>query len=117
MADKSEKRKELEARAEKAGLDYPHNIGDAKLEERVLAAEAAQGGGGQDAGGQTPPASTKPEGEPVVEVTGPKQGRRRAGHRFGPEPVLFHAGELTEDDLVALEADPLLTVVVRAADT
>ncbi|MGK7760228.1 hypothetical protein [Marinovum sp. B10] len=47
MADKSEKRKELEARAEKAGLDYPHNIGDAKLEERVLAAEAAQGGGGR----------------------------------------------------------------------
>ena len=118
MADKSEKRKDLEARAAKQGLDYPHNIGEAKLEERVRAAEAAQGSGGQEAGGQTPPASTKPKGdEPVVEVTGPKQGRRRAGHRFGPEPVLFHAGELTEDDLVALEADPLLTVVVRAADT
>ncbi|MEQ9055611.1 MAG: hypothetical protein RLO38_13020 [Roseovarius confluentis] len=72
MADKSEKRKDLEARAARQGLDYPHTIGDAKLEERVLAAEAAQGSGGQDAGGQAPPASTGPKGDfPVVEVSGP----------------------------------------------
>lgn len=121
MADKSETRKELEVRAAKVGLDYPHNIGDAKLEERVQAAEAAaQGAGGQDAGGDTSPASTEPEPPAevdVYEIKGPKKGRRRAGRHFGIEPVMIPADELTEDDLEALEADPLITVVLRKADT
>lgn len=125
MADKSDKRKELEARAAAAGLDYPHNIGDAKLEERVEAAEAAkaQAGGGQDAGGTTPPASTAAktsapkEPELVVEVVGPRKGRRRAGRHFGPEPVIIPLDELTEDEKAALVADPVLTVVTREADT
>lgn len=114
MPDKSEKRKELEARAEKVGLDFPHNLGDEKLEERVTAAEAAQAA--QAGGGDTSPASTAPEVN-TYEIIGPKQGRRRAGRRFGAEPVIVPADELSERDLAALEADPLITVVFHEAGT
>ena len=48
-------------------------------------------------------------------VTGPKSGRRRAGLQFGPEPVTLLVDELTEGDLAAIEADPLLRVTRVAA--
>lgn len=43
MSDKSEDRRALEARATELGVDFAPNIGDAKLAERVAAAEAAAG--------------------------------------------------------------------------
>lgn len=48
----------------------------------------------------------------TVVVTGPKQGRRRAGRAFGPEPVSFNVMDLTEDEIAAFQADPLLTVEI-----
>jgi len=48
-------------------------------------------------------------------VTGPKSGRRRAGRQFGTEPVTLLVDELTEGDLAAIEADPLLRVTRVAA--
>ena len=45
-------------------------------------------------------------------VTGPKAGRRRAGRAFGLEPVSINAMDLTEDEIAALQADPLLTVEI-----
>lgn len=48
----------------------------------------------------------------TVVVTGPKEGRRRAGRAFGPEPVSIQAEELTEDEIAALQADPFLRVEI-----
>ncbi|GEM_PF-1748439 len=59
MSDKSENRLNLEARATALGLKFPANIGDAKLEKRILEAEDAQGetrvtGGGLPEAGISP---------------------------------------------------------------
>lgn len=43
-------------------------------------------------------------------VSGPPEGRRRAGLRFGPKPTPIRAEDLTSDQLAALYADPLLTI-------
>lgn len=47
---------------------------------------------------------------PGLRVTGPVAGRRRAGRAFGPEPVDIPLLDLSEDDLRALDADPMLSV-------
>ena len=44
----------------------------------------------------------------VVKVTGPAMGRWRAGRKFGPEPVMIPAPELTEADMSELVSDPEL---------
>ncbi|HEX8485702.1 hypothetical protein [Sphingomonas sp.] len=59
-----------------------------------------------------PAAEATPATVTVIEVVGPPQGRRRAGLTFGPQPRRFLAGELTEDDIAVLRADPLLAVGV-----
>lgn len=46
----------------------------------------------------------------VVRITGPRQTRRRAGRVFGRDPVDIPLGELSEDELAMIEADPLLSV-------
>ena len=56
--------------------------------------------------------SPPPEPDFTVVVTGPKAGRRRAGRAFGLEPVSINAMDLTEDEIAALQADPLLTVEI-----
>lgn len=43
-------------------------------------------------------------------VSGPPEGRRRAGRRFGPTPTTVRAEDLTSEQLAGLYADPLLTI-------
>ena len=47
-----------------------------------------------------------------VKVIGPAKGRWRAGRKFGPEPVLIPAPELTEEEFEQLAGDPELMVEV-----
>lgn len=44
-----------------------------------------------------------------LQVKGPPNGRRRAGRAFGPEAVIIPLVALTEDQLRAIDADPLLS--------
>ncbi|MGC9368706.1 MAG: hypothetical protein ACP5DX_04105 [Paracoccaceae bacterium] len=151
MAEKSEARQELEARAKELGVQFAGNIGDAKLAERISAAEAevnekpetaelkTPGDQGQAGAAEVAPArDTKPDqgaeaaaangqqsqsGGTVtpaakagtITVTGPKQGRWRAGRHFGPEPIEIPLDELTEDQIAAIEADPRLISVTTEA--
>lgn len=136
------KREDLEARAAKLKepLKYPANISDAKLEEKIAEAEAAQEANPSSEGsqaksqpvggaGSTPPAAKTPAGKPkngkgkakddeggelVVVVSGPPAGRRRIGRRFGPEPVEIPNDDLSEDQKQALISDPLLSVTTVA---
>ncbi|SOC20618.1 hypothetical protein [Rhodobacter maris] len=48
----------------------------------------------------------------TVTITGPKQGRWRAGRHFSAEPVVIELDDLSEDELAALRDDPALTVAV-----
>ncbi|RTL99776.1 hypothetical protein EJV44_04655 [Ancylobacter aquaticus] len=48
--------------------------------------------------------------EGTLVVSGPPEGRRRAGMRFSPTPTPIRAEDLTSDQLAALYADPLLTI-------
>lgn len=43
-------------------------------------------------------------------VSGPPEGRRRAGMRFDPTPKPIRAEDLTSEQLAALYADPVLTI-------
>lgn len=52
-----------------------------------------------------------------VRIVGPQQGRRRAGRSFGPEAQVIPAILLGEDDLRAIDGDPLLTWSVVEIDT
>ncbi|QEW21225.1 hypothetical protein LA6_003433 [Marinibacterium anthonyi] len=135
MGEKSDERIALETRAQALDVSFAANIGDAKLAERVAAAEAAKTG--QPAQDKAPPPAptsdtpaqagardSAPAASPsasltrriVVEVIGPKRGRGRIRRRFGPTPVLIPIEELTEDDQAALIADPKLTVTAREID-
>lgn len=48
----------------------------------------------------------------MVTITGPKQGRWRAGRHFSAEPTVIGIDTLTEDELEALRGDPMLPIVV-----
>lgn len=48
----------------------------------------------------------------TVTITGPKQGRWRAGRHFAAEPTAINRSDLTDTDLAALRADPMLTVLM-----
>lgn len=48
----------------------------------------------------------------TVTVVGPTRGRWRAGRKFGPEPTLIPAAELTEEDMAKLVEDPELVVTM-----
>lgn len=52
----------------------------------------------------------KPAKEKAITVVGPKEGRRRAGRRFGAEPVTIPVSELKKGEIEALKADPRLLV-------
>lgn len=69
--------------------------------------------------GAAPPADASQEAEPpeptidgdLVRVrTVGKAPRRRAGRAFGPDQVEIAMDELSEDDLAALQGDPMLVV-------
>ena len=57
-------------------------------------------------------AEVQPAGGITVTITGPKQGRWRAGRHFSDEPTVIEIDTLTEDDLDALRGDPMLSIVV-----
>ena len=46
----------------------------------------------------------------MVEVKGPAAGRWRIGRKFGPEPTVIPLDELSEAQMQALAADPLLSI-------
>lgn len=62
----------------------------------------------------TPPAPPPPPSPPtkvlVVDVIGPKKGRRRIGRVFGREPVRLVVDALTEDEQAALLSDSTLSL-------
>lgn len=45
-----------------------------------------------------------------IKVTGPKAGRRRAGFVFNATPTVLDIGKLSDEQLYAIEHDPMLTV-------
>lgn len=57
-------------------------------------------------------AEVQPAGGITVTITGPKQGRWRAGRHFSADPTVIGIDTLTEDELEALRGDPLLSIVV-----
>lgn len=48
----------------------------------------------------------------MIRVVGPKKGIRRAGRRFGRDPVEIALDDLSEDQIAALRDDPALSVTV-----
>lgn len=68
--------------------------------------------------GQVAPSATYPDEDLptgsglLVTVTGPKQGRWRAGRRFGAAAVTICLDDLTQDERAALANDPRLRIVV-----
>lgn len=50
-----------------------------------------------------------------VLVTGPKRGRWRAGMKFGAEPKRLVVADLTDDEKIAIDLDPVLSVVPAPA--
>lgn len=51
----------------------------------------------------------------TITITGPKQGRWRAGRRFTKEPVTIPVDDLSEAEICALEDDPKLVVTLNTA--
>lgn len=51
-----------------------------------------------------------PETRKAIAVIGPKRGLRRAGIRFGPEPVILTEDDITEQQAQAIAAEPALMV-------
>lgn len=82
----------LIARAAELGIAHPEDVTIPTLKQLIAEKE---GGAPQ---------------EPMITVVGPKQGRRRAGRRFTPEPVSIPVADLEDGELEALRNDPLLIV-------
>ncbi|QBF31498.1 hypothetical protein [Thalassococcus sp. S3] len=116
MARKSAARLTLEVQAETLGLQYPANISNKKL--AALIAEAAEANqAAQEAGpgltelttpAPAPGAGDEPDG---LKVTGPKQGRWRAGLYFTREARVLRLADLTDQEVTALDGDLKLDVV------
>ena len=49
----------------------------------------------------------------IITVVGPKEGRRRAGLRFGPIGVKVDLSTITAEQLAAIKADPKLAIVAE----
>ncbi|MBM1833759.1 HI1506-related protein [Pseudosulfitobacter pseudonitzschiae] len=124
MTEQTAERIALEARAVELGVTFQANIGDAKLQKRVDAAEAKASSAGTAPNEQGPAsnAAVPPKGEtqkpqrqsvsePFIKVLGPANGFWRCGMRFDAKPTAFGVGDLTDDQITALEAEPELTVI------
>lgn len=72
MSDKSQERLDLERRADKAGVEYPWNLGDDKLRERVEEAEAAKAA-------ETPVATAQPSEPSSSAPQAPEQTAQEGG--------------------------------------
>lgn len=70
-------------------------------DEQPARAEADAGVGGADRVGA----------DGCLVVTGPRQGRRRAGRAFGPETVSIPLADLSGEEVEAILSDPLLVAV------
>lgn len=57
-------------------------------------------------------AKAKADNGPMISVRTARKvkSRRRIGRSFGPEPTLILVDDLSEDEVVALEADPALVI-------
>ena len=51
-----------------------------------------------------------------LRITGPSNGRRRAGRRFDAEAVDVPVADLTEDEILSLQEDPLLSISYGTLD-
>lgn len=74
------------------------------------AAEQVTKGAGKKARAAVAAEADAPAGEGAIEVRGPEGGRRRAGFRFTPTPLVIERSVITARQLAAIESDPLLTV-------
>lgn len=92
-------RTELEARATELGIKFQPNTKDATLEKKI--AENATSGDGD-------PTTEENNEFTKVRVVGPAQGRWRIGMQFTREGKTI---DVTEDELIALNADPDLVVI------
>lgn len=90
----------------------PQNYaGPAKAVAKAITQDAAPQSEAKVAGAQKGAPAPEPTPQvPVITVFGPKSGRRRAGRRFGAEPVHIPVDQITPDQAVALMGDPLLAV-------
>jgi hypothetical protein len=141
MAEKSKTRLKLEAEAASIGLRFNDDTTSKDLREAVKQYRAANtapkakdpepeadGDPMGAAAGDTPTGAldaTEHQGgaqtSPALEVggiivTGPKQGRWRAGRHFTPEPSVIALADLAEGELEMIEADPKLTVETISAE-
>lgn len=125
MAEKSEERLALEARADALGITHRANWHDETIAEKIAEAEAAQAASGQasasgegasapdnggEGGGKTAPTQPEPGAEGALIVIGPKKGRWRAGRHFTREPSIILVSDLAEGEREMIEGDPMLTV-------
>ncbi|MDK3072765.1 hypothetical protein QO034_06555 [Sedimentitalea sp. JM2-8] len=114
MARKARSKPKSEDNQPDEGATAAAETGNQPQQAGAHEAPAAQDARGpSDAGAaQTGAVPTEPEGGEVkaIVVVGPRQGRRRAGRRFTPEPVTIPLEELSLRELAALRADPLLNV-------
>ncbi|WP_457647370.1 hypothetical protein [Profundibacter sp.] len=67
---------------------------------------------GEPAANEGPVTSATGPDLPVgyVSITGPKRGRWRAGRHFSATPTVIARTDLTDDEMVAINMDPALTV-------
>lgn len=114
MSEKTEARLKLEKDAADLGLTFPANIGDEKLEAKIVKARAKLDDHSNSNTPNTPapPAdqAQKAGDADTIVFCAVAGGRRRAGRRFdgGENPVKLD--ELSEAELAAIDADPLLTM-------
>lgn len=83
----------------------------AKAVAETITQDAPPQSEAKDAGAQNGAPAPEPAPQvPVITVFGPTSGRRRAGRRFGAEPVHIPVDQITPDQAAALMDDPLLIV-------
>lgn len=95
--------------AESAGRGSAGQVAFASKGELRAAIAAAQ------AAPPKPPEEPANKPMAVLVVRGPQAGRRRAGRRFGAEPVRIPVADLTADQVAALEGDAALVVTREEA--
>lgn len=137
MAEKIEARQELEARAKDLGISFAGNIGDAKLAERISAAEAevnekpeaaelkTPGDQGQAGAAEVAPAAdTKPDQgaeaaaengqQPQAGGTAPPAAKTGTITVTGPKRGRWRAGRLFGPETVEIPLDELSEAEIAA---
>ncbi|MCP5246063.1 MAG: hypothetical protein H6937_08975 [Burkholderiales bacterium] len=67
-------------------------------------------GAGESKKPPTQPETKKKKTEKVLKVVSSREGFRRAGHRFGKEPVTLRLDDLTDEQIAMLKAESMLVV-------